>query len=430
MTRAAHRILFPMLASGVAWALGSCASRAAPVAPAHVEDAGPLAAADAAPPPAPTWPKEVDLTLTAPDAFHLVRSKDNDALVTVTGMTELVDPRTGHQVRASTSYLARIDLRTGCMTETYDFPTMGRAAATGSVRAALEVLASPTMTAEVEHARAISLAFGRGAAPIAISADGKSAVLEANNQIYWAKDGKSTWTRLGDRVGRTPVLTADGAHVVVNLGAGSYRPHVIDLATGKLHAISGKRSNEMAAGDLHALADGAALAVETNSIKRSPTRICITRIDTQHYVEKELVCVPANVISASLSEISADERYLALMVENPQHNRVTVYDTSTWQKVTDVDGDPTHRDVDPNGRVAWDDGNGALLLAHGSTTDTLKLPAPEPGAPHSGFVGFVGDKIVVGHPAMERFESTRPLKTLADLAPCGYLSVVDAPDPK
>ncbi len=429
MTRAAHRILFLMLALGSAWVVGSCASRSAPVAPGHVEDASPLDAADAAPPPTPTWPKEVDLTLTAPDAFHLVASRGNEALVTVTGMIDYVEPRTGHQVRAVTSYLARIDLRKGCMTETYDFPTLGRAAATGSVRSALEVLAAPTMAVELEHARALSLAFGPGAAPIAFSADGKSAVLEANNQIYWAKDGKSTWTRVGDRVGRNPVL-ADGAHVIVSLGAGTYRPHVIDLDTGKLHAISGKRSNEMAAGDLHPLADGGALAVETNGIKRRPTRICITRIDTQHYVEKEQVCVAANVISASLSELSADERYLALMVENPQHNRVTVYDTTTWQKVTDVDGDPTHRDVDPHGRVAWDDGNGTILLAQGSTTDKVQLPAPLPGAPQLGFVGFVGDKIVVGHPAMERFESNKPLKTLADLAPCGYLSVVDPPDSK
>ena len=426
MTRAALRILFPMLALCSAWVVGSCASRSPPVAPARVEDASPLAATDAAPP-AAAWPKEVDLALTAPDAFHLVAAKDSDALVTVTGMVEYVEPRTGHEVRGISSYLARIDLRTGCMEETYDFPTLGRAAATGSVRSALEALAAPTMMVELQHARALGLAFGPGAAPIAISTDGKNAVLEANNQIYWAKDGKSTWTRVGARVGRAPVLTADGAHVIVSMGAGSYRPHIMDLDTGNLHAVSGKRSNEMAAGDVHPLADGAALAVETNGIKGRATRICITRIDTRRHVEKELVCVAANPISASLSELSRDERYLALMVENPEHNRVTVYDTTTWQKVTDVDGDPTHRDVDSHGRVAWDDGNGAIVLAHGITTDKVKLPATPPGAPRSGFAGFIGDRIVVGHPAMEPFETTRPLKTLADVAPCGHLSVTDAP---
>jgi hypothetical protein len=408
------------------WAC-SHASHPTPVAPARVDARTIARAAPPPAPPAPTWPKEVDLTLTAPDGFHLIAAKGDDALVSVTGMIDYVEPRSGHQVRGNTSYLARIDLRTGCMKETFDFATTGRAEATGSVRAALAVLATPPMALELERARALALVFGPNASPIKISPDGKNAVLEANNQIYWARDGKSAFARVGDRAGRTPVLTADGAHAVVNLGAGAYRPHVMDLGTGKLHPVSGKRSAEMAAGDLYPLSDGTVLAVETNGINHGATRICVTRIDTQRYVEKDAVCVPANVISASISELSADERYLALMVEEPQHNRVIVYDTRTWEKVTDVEGNPTYRAVDVRGRVAWDDGSGAILVSHGSTTEKLQLPAAAAGAQRPRFVGFVGDAIVVGHPSMAPFEDEKPLKRLAAVEPCGHLSVVDAP---
>jgi hypothetical protein len=70
----------------------------------------------------------------------------------------------------------------------------------------------------------------------------------------------------------------------------------MDLPSGKLHAVTGKRSYELAAGDVYPLADGSVLAVESNGINRSATRICVTRIDTQKYTEKELVCVPSNII--------------------------------------------------------------------------------------------------------------------------------------
>lgn len=425
MTRRVQRLLLTCLSIGLpaAW---SC-SHAPRSVPAPTTPPPPSAPPAPPPPPAPTWPKEVDTKLTAPGGFRLIAVKGDEALVTVMGTIEYVEPRTKHEIRARSSYLARIDLRTGCMLETFDFPTVSHAEMTGSVRAALAVLATPSMGEELARARTLAAAFGPGTAPIRVSPDGKNAVLEANNQIYWAKDGKSEWVRVGTRAGRNPVLTADGAHVVVNLGGGAYRPNVMDLATGKLHPVSGKRSAEMAAGDLHPLADGAVLAVETNGINHGATRICVTRIDTQKYVEKELVCVPANVISASLSELSADERYLALMVEDPQHDRVVVYDTKTWEKVTDGAGNPTYRAVDVRGRVAWDDGKGTVVMAHGNTTDPVELPAAAPGAPRRSFVGFIGDKLVVGHPRMAPFEDEKPLLTLADVDPCGHLTVIDAP---
>jgi len=419
-------ILVCVLFAGLA---ASCKSHPAPVAPAHVDTPKPLPAPPPAPPPppAPTWPKEVDQSLTAPDGFHLVATKGNEVLVSVTGMIDYVESRSKHQVRGNTSYLARIDLRTGCMLETYDFPTINSAASTGSVKAALAVLATAPMTGELERARTLVAAFGPNSAPIAISADGKNAVLEANNQIYLAKDGKSEWSRVGDRAGRNPVLIADGAHVLVSLGGGAYRPHVMDLPSGKLHPVSGKHSYELAAGDVYPLRDGSVLAMETNGINRSATRICVTRIDTQHYTEKELVCIPSNVISASVSELSADEHYLALMVEKPQQNRVIVYDTKTWEKVTEVDGNPTYRAVDSKGRIAWDDRTGVVFVSHGTTTDKVQLPSPEDGMPRSTFVGFADDKLVIGHPVMAPFEDEKPLKKLADASPCGYLGVIDVP---
>jgi hypothetical protein len=118
-------------------------------------------------------------------------------------MIDYVEPRSKRQVRGNTSYLARIDVRRR-MLETYDLPRMNSAASTGSVKAALAVLASPPMAVDLERARALVVAFGPNASPIAISADGKNAVLEANNQIYWAKDGKSEWSRVGERAGRNP----------------------------------------------------------------------------------------------------------------------------------------------------------------------------------------------------------------------------------
>jgi hypothetical protein len=123
----------------------------------------------------------------------------------------------------------------------------------------------------------------------------------------------------------------------------------------------------------------------------------------------------------------AYQHYLALLIEKPQQNRVIVYDTKTWEKVTEVEGNPTYRAVDSKGRIAWDDRSGVVLVSHGTTTDRVPLPPPEEGAPRSTFVGFADDKLVIGHPVMAPFEDEKPLEKLSDASPCGHLSVLDLP---
>lgn len=386
--------------------------------------------ASAKPPAPPQWPAAVDLALTAPDGFHLVAVRGDEALVTVTGMLEFREPNLGNAlVHGNTEYTARFDLRTGCMLATYDFPTIGAAARTGTVKDALAILASPAMAAEIARAKTITSTFGPNDAPIRVTPDGRNAVLEANNEIYWAKDGGAHFTHLPG-IGKSPLVSSDGAHLLYGSG-GIYQPMILDFATGRTRAVTRGRAKAMSVSDVYPLADGTFLSVETNGFGvQHATQVCVMTIDPKRAIEAQAVCVPSDVISASVSELSADSRFVAVHAEHMRADRILTFDTKTWQKVTDAPGSPNYMDVDDRGRVAWDDYSQGpkkrIVVAEGGSVKPLAVPAgPHPDIPPT-FVGFLGHRMIVGYPSIEAFATTG-LRTLRDVAPCGHLRVIDAP---
>jgi hypothetical protein len=381
------------------------------------------------PAPKPAWPSAVDTTLTAPDGFHLIAARpDGKALVDVTGMIQFRDPNT-HQsnVRGTNLYRAQFDLATGCMEATFELRALRRASSLGPVSATLAVLGSSEMSEDLARARSVSTEFGPNGSPIAVTPGGQ-AVLVANNNVYWAKDGQ-TFARLGSRPALHPTVSADAKYLLFALGAPEYRATVLELSTGRQRPVSGGGSEGLAVKQAYPMEDGRFLAVLDDSIfPRRATRVCALKVDPERAEATRGVCVPSEVLSSSCSMLSADGHYLAIHAEHSSGDRVLVFDTTTWQRTLDVPGRPIYFDVDSRGRVAWDLGppSYGIVLAADDTLKAVTTPAPSNGVPTT-FVGFAGPRLIVGYPAMTPFGGDGPLETLESVGPCGFLRGIDVP---
>jgi hypothetical protein len=385
------------------------------------------AAIDATPKPA--WPSAVDASLTAPDGFHLIAvHPDGKVLVDVTGMIQFRDPRTNDaHVRGSNLYRAQLDLQTGCMEATFEFKTLRRASETGSVSGALAVLGSPETSEDIARGRALSAAFGPNSSPIIVTPSDK-AVLVANNNVYWAKDGQ-TFARVGAKPALHPALSIDGTYILFALGAPEYRSTVLDLSTGGLRAVSGAGSEGLAIKHAYPTTDGGFLVVVDDGVfPRRATRVCALKVDPKRAKATRGVCVPSEVLSSSCSMLSADGHYLAIHAEHSSGDRVLVFDTATWQPTLDVPGRPIYFDVDSRGRVAWDAGPPSykILLASDNAVTEVTTPPPTNGVPPT-FVGFADARLIIGYPTMASSDGERSLETLEKVGPCGFLREIDAP---
>ncbi len=433
----------PRLIAALIATLVACGSSSRPAQPTSVTVTPPVlsvsavasasASANTVPAPKPEWPAIVDLSLPAPDAFHLVAAKDDELLVDITGTIEFHERHMNNQlVRGDSHYFARMSLRTGCMEETYDFPTVGEAASTGTVTEALAVLAKPAMVAEVARAKELAATFGSNAGSIRVSPNARVVVLEANNEIYWAKDGALAFKHVPG-VAKGPVMSSDGRHVAYGSGGGTYQLAILDVDTGHTRSLTRSPTGVMSTSEVWALSDGGFVAVETNGVGgRQATRVCVSRIDAQRFVETEIMCEPADVLSASLSVMSSDERWLAVHLErHGTPGREIVLDTKTWTKTTDVAGSPIYPDVDSRGRVGWETHSGRrrpIVIGEGSAVREIDVPAHADPELQPTFVGFAGDRLVVGYPAMPAFAfEGQALKKLRDIAPCGFVRAVRLP---
>jgi hypothetical protein len=371
----------------------------------------------------------VDTSLTAPDGFHLIAVRpDGKLLAEVTGMFQFREPRTNDaHVRGNNTYLAELDLKTGCMDATFELGTLRRASGTGSVSGALAVLGSTEMSGDLARARAMSAMFGPNSSPIVVTPSGQ-AVLVANNNVYWAKDGE-TFVRVGAKPALDPALSTDGAYVIFALGAPEYRSTVLDPATGRLRTVSGADIEGLSVKHVHPTPDGRFIIVLDDGIfPRHATRVCALKVDPQRALATRGVCVPSEVLSSSCSRLSVDGHYLAIHAEHPSGDRVLVFDTATWRQTLEVPGRPIYFDVDSLGRVAWDAGPPTykILLAADDTVKEVTAPAPSNGVPPT-FVGFAGTRLILGYPAMRSFEAEGALKTLKQIGPCGFLEGMDVP---
>ena len=407
------RLLGLLVLSGL-----GCATKAPPPAeplPANPPIAPAPEPVPSKPVPPPAWPAEVDTSLPAPDDFHLIRAaKDGKKiLVEATGTLEFFDPHTKATSRGNTAYLAEIELATGCIDATWDFPTIGAASGTGTVPEAMAILAGPEMAKDVDRAKHIAAAYGPNDAPIRVTPDGKHVILEANNEIYWSKDGGAFTHVRG--VAKGPTLSSDGRYLLFG-GTPGYAPTVLELATGKIQLVTRAKGAAMSTSDLYPMANGSFVAVE---VDRAETRICVRTIDPTAHVERENFCIPSKVHSATVSAMSADTRFLALHEDDG--GRVTAYDTTTWKKVADGPGRPIYDDVDDQGHVGWSQA-GVFTLLGNEVIRTQRLPGTDlPGT----FVGFLGSRALVGHPSIAAFEFEKPLKTLKDVSPCGHVGFLE-----
>jgi hypothetical protein len=384
--------------------------------------------AETAATPKPTWPTAVDTSLTAPDGFHLIAVRpDGKVLAQVTGMYQFREPSTNEaHVRGNNSYLAELDLETGCMDATFELGTLRRASGTGSVSGALTVLRSTEMSEDLARARAMSAVFGPNSSPIAVTPSGR-AVLVANNNVYWAKDGQ-TFARVGAKPALHPTVSTDGAYVLFALGAPEYRSTILDLATGGLRTVSGANSEGLSVKHAYPTPDGFIVVLDDGIFPRRATRVCALKVDPRRALATRGVCVPSEVLSSSCSMLSADGHYLAIHAEHSSGDRVLVFDTATWRQTLDVPGMPIYFDVDSLGRVAWDAGPPTykIVLAADNTVKEVTTPVPSNGVPPT-FVGFAGTRLILGYPAMRSFEGEGPLQTLEQIGPCGFLQGMEVP---
>lgn len=416
----------PSLASLV---LAACAPAATPPAkPPVTTIVGaaptiPVAPHDAA---AASWPSAVDTSLGAPDGFHLLAvSKDGkNVLTTVTTTISFFDKHERRMSRSNGAYVAELDLERGCMNATYDFPTLSAASATGTHAEALAILNSPAMATDLARAKAIARAYGANSAPIRVSPDGRYVVLEANNAIYMAIDG-GAFAHFGKPAAIMPTVSEAGRHVLFGNGSGIYAPSVLDLQTQRVRPVTRAKGASMTVKDLFPLADGSFLAAqEPVRSGRGGSKICLAKIDVEQARETEMVCVPSRVLSASVGEISTTGRYAMLHAEGP--DRVVVWDTNTWQVVTDVPGKPIYAKLDSEGHVAWEELGGVVQIAKGGRVHTMQLER-EPSGLYPTLAGYLGARLLLGHPAAKAFAFEGPLKSLKDAGPCGWLTVAEPP---
>jgi hypothetical protein len=402
--------------------VGACGQSSPPAAvavpPPSVQ---PTVTAPPTDPPAPvaaprTWTAAVDTSLGAPDAFHLVAiSKDGKkVLARVMTTVEYFEKHTKRQTRGNSEYMAELELATGCMETTFDFPTLGKASSTGTVEDALAVLNSPEMATDLGRARAIAAAYGPNDTPIRISPDGHHVVLEANNELYHAVDN-AKFARVGNRAAMNPVMSANGRQVLFAYGGGAYLPNMLDLASGKMQPVTRAKGASMTARDIFPTPDGNFLVAE-----EAPSQICISKIDSAQLKEAEQLCIPSRILSSSIAELSDDGKFIMLHAERP--DRVVVWDTANWQKVTDAPGSPIYAKLDGQGRVAWDDPSGTISIAKGQQVEKLALKK-DPNGLYPRLAGFLGNKMVLGHPAQKAFNFEEPLVSLKDTEPCGWLTV-------
>lgn len=396
--------------------------RKSPPPPALVEASAPIVAVPEAAAPPATWPAAVDLTLAAPNGFHLIALRGDDALVRVTAMVPIQIPP-GNFGHGSTEYLARFDLRTGCMNATYDFRAAAAASSLGTVKESMEVLAAAATSREVALAKKVSAAFGPNDTPIRVTPDARNVVLEANNELYWSKDG-APFTHIPG-IASGPLVSDDGRWLLYGSGGGTYRPALLDFATGRTRAVGRKTGSALQLIEAYPMTDGTFVSVEGDGDGlHDSTKVCVGQIDPKTGVETQAFCLPSEMISASVSWMSADRRYLALRVEHRSGDRIMTFETTTWKKVTDASGMPNYMDADDRGRVAWDDfGRRSIVVADGAVVTPITVPeGPYPDIEPT-FVGFSGHRFIVGYPAVSMI-ATQDL-TLRDLQPCGHLRVID-----
>jgi hypothetical protein len=317
----------------------------------------------------------------------------------------------------NTEYLASFDLEKGCFEATYDFPNLERASATGFVKDALAILNAREAAAEVASARSLARAYGGSVSPYAVTADGAHVLVVANNELYWSKHGGPFEHVAGGHAGAL-VLSSDGAKVTFsqNAGGGAYRLVVLDLATGKQRAAGTRNIHE-----LYAEPSGAFLVTSDDGVGLgNATHVCVDRLEPGASTLKSIACTPSRVLSASISDLSPDGRWLGLLLESRSGSEVQVLDTHNGRELSRAPRPGVYYYVDGAGRVAWDSDTDEVVLVAAGASRPIATGATAAGFLHDG-------RLVLGLRAARPFASEAELRTLGDLQPCGHVRAVTVP---